>query len=1073
MPTFVRGMNPPPLPPCPRCGQPRLPEELAGNCPACLGRELLFPVEPGPDAEEPPAVGRLGEFELLAEIARGGMGVVYRARQQRLGRLVALKVLPPETQRDEIARARFASEAAAAARLRHPGLVPVHEFGEVDGRLFLALELIEGPNLADHVRRGGPLPPRVAAELVAQVADALQHAHQQGVLHRDLKPSNVLLDPSGVARVTDFGLARIFDGTPGRQVTLTGEAPGTPPYMAPEQAAGRGRNRPVGPPADIHALGGLLFFLLTGRQPFVGDHPAEILEQVRHVDPPSPHLLNPAVPANLATVCLKCLAKEPGRRYPSARAAGEDLRRFLRGEVVLARPVDPFTRSWLWARRHPAPATALALALLALVAGGVATASFRTSRLLAAQSRLANYVADMNLARQAVAEDNLLRARTLLDRHRPESSETELRGFEWWLLADQARGRQADVIFQSSNAVTALAVAGPATSAGGAPAFAAAGAGWVRQWHADRSPAGSWALPESEEPRALALSADGAWLAVSWTNRVALFTTNGQRRRGWEDVGGNRLAFDPSGRHLAVNDCPPSTSEPPTDVVVLDTLGSGTSRLAGRGGPGIGWRPDGRTLQLVRRYGSVDRWSPGETNVQRLLEGNDACYSACFSTSGRWVARAFFDGRVALHPLASGEAAAVGFSVVGQASRGVRLALSEEDHWLAIAGGADARVGVWRVTDGQRVVGLPGHLGEVTGIEFVPGRPALLSASRDGTVRRWTFLEPVREDFERLPHQLDSFNTRAPVYSPAGRWLAAPRAWADLREDPERSDEFVLWDRIAHARVTNLPARPVAFSPDSRRLLTWRQDGEMRGWDLATLRPGAPFRMANPAPHWNEELLSADATRLVGHDTNLNLHAYDAATGARQRTAARRCWTWTLSPVVELAAYVTPGPGPDVVVWDFGTGRERTVLHLREEAPELRFSPDGRWLAVGALDHLIHLVDLRGGPSRQLIGHQAGIMALEFTADGRTLISGGDDRTLVFWNLAAGREMFSLSQPGPVYWLRVPPDGQVLLTGHIGTVDGQVPSEYRLWPGPGASPSRPVAPTAPRPGTVWARAELR
>src|SRR5262245_47239525 len=362
---------------CRRCGGPLAGDEIAGNCPRCLATALLSPDRSEPIATVPtPILRRLGDYELLEEMARGGMGVVFRARQVSLNREVAVKVLRDAWLATPVQVKRFRAEAANAAKLKHPNIVAVHDVGEEGGQHFFAMDLVQGQNLAESTR-DGPLPPRHAAELVRKVAEAGQHAHQAGVLHRDLKPSNVLLNVEGEPHVTDFGLARPMDDE--SSLTLTGQVLGTPGYIAPEQAKGGGV---VGPAADIYGLGSLLFHLLTGRAPFVSASTAETLTQVLQQEPLSPRLFNPAVPMDLAAVCAKCLEKEPVRRYPSAQALADDLGRFVRDEPIQARPVSPPQKLWRWCRRKPALAGTLASALLLLivVAVGAPIAAYRINR---------------------------------------------------------------------------------------------------------------------------------------------------------------------------------------------------------------------------------------------------------------------------------------------------------------------------------------------------------------------------------------------------------------------------------------------------------------------------------------------------------------------------------------------------------------------------------------------------------------------------------------------------------------------------------------------------------------------
>jgi tetratricopeptide (TPR) repeat protein/tRNA A-37 threonylcarbamoyl transferase component Bud32 len=355
----------------------RSPEEICQDCPELLPQvrerlrrlrvieaqvEELFPTPgstptpPGPPDAGPP---QFPGYEVQSVLGRGGMGVVYKARDRRLNRPVALKMLLAGAYACPEELERFLREAEAEAALRHPNIVPVYDVGNLNGRPYFIMEYVEGGSLAQKLS-GTPLPARQAAELLETLARAVQAAHDGGIVHRDLKPANILLTADGTPKVTDFGLARRLDDD--GCLTQSGATLGTPSYMAPEQA--QGHSREIGPASDVYALGAILYELLTGRPPFRGETAAETTRQVLEEEPVPPSRLNAKVPRDLETICLKCLHKEPPRRYASAAALADDLHRFLRGEPITARPLGMLGRSLRWVRRRPTQSAMLAVSVL-------------------------------------------------------------------------------------------------------------------------------------------------------------------------------------------------------------------------------------------------------------------------------------------------------------------------------------------------------------------------------------------------------------------------------------------------------------------------------------------------------------------------------------------------------------------------------------------------------------------------------------------------------------------------------------------------------------------------------------
>jgi serine/threonine-protein kinase len=340
---------------CPKCGTEIPSDAPELGCPRCLLESALNQHTTKSESLVG-IVGELGDYELLELVGRGGQGVVYRAHQKSLNRTVALKVIVLGPWATGAHLKRFRREAEAAARLEHPGIVPIHEVGERDGSCYFSMQFIEGGQLDEVVNRT-PMSIRQAAELIAKVARTVHYAHEHGILHRDIKPGNILLDAKGEPLLTDFGLARLVEAE--STVTRTKEVMGTPSYMAPEQATGN--NAAVSSATDVYGLGAVLYQLLTGHPPFAGGTTYETIKLVLDAEPRQPRLLNPKIDRDLSTICLKCLEKDPKRRYSSALALAEDLEHWLKHEPIRARRSGFFAHARKWVRRKPAIAALLAL----------------------------------------------------------------------------------------------------------------------------------------------------------------------------------------------------------------------------------------------------------------------------------------------------------------------------------------------------------------------------------------------------------------------------------------------------------------------------------------------------------------------------------------------------------------------------------------------------------------------------------------------------------------------------------------------------------------------------------------
>jgi WD40 repeat protein/tRNA A-37 threonylcarbamoyl transferase component Bud32 len=456
---------------CSRCRAPLGRNVGGGVCTACLLEEAL----PAADGFAEPAadhgldadtalVQHFGPYELLEEIGRGGMGVIYKARQPGLDRVVALKMLLAGEFADAKARERLLREAKIAARLTHPHIVTIHEVGEHDGRPYFAMEYVPGRNLAQHCR-DGLLPVNTAVRYVEQLARAVHYAHQHGVIHRDLKPANILISPDDEPKLTDFGLTKSLVDP-----TRTIESAGSPNFMAPEQADSTFGT--TGTPTDVFGLGAILYYLLTGRPPAVGETLTETLRAVVAGEPVPLRQLRPALPRDLETITLKCLEKEPARRYGSAQEVADELARWQRHEPIFARPATGAERFAKWVRRHPAVTALSAACSLAVILGfaGVTSqwqraeveAAAATKATLAARqaeltARRNAYAAELILASRAAGENRWQDVRTILDRTRPGPDQADLRSWEWRYLWQASRLATDGRFAPSTNKIWSMA----------------------------------------------------------------------------------------------------------------------------------------------------------------------------------------------------------------------------------------------------------------------------------------------------------------------------------------------------------------------------------------------------------------------------------------------------------------------------------------------------------------------------------------------------------------------------------------------------------------------------------------
>lgn len=1016
----------------------------------------------------PAATGnaRFGDYELLEEIGRGGMGVVHKARQLSLGRVVAVKRLPFSATTNPDYVKRFRVEASAAASLQHPNIVAIHEVGVHQGQHYFAMDYIEGQSLA-RVVAAGPLPVHRAARYVKIVAEAIEYAHQRGILHRDLKPSNILLDPFDQPRVTDFGLAKKLEGD--SSLTLSGQVLGSPNYMPPEQAdAGRGN---VGRPSDVYALGATLYHLVTGRAPFVAATVAETLRQLQTEEPVSPQLLNPAVPRDLATICLKCLEKEPEKRYATAQSLADELGRFLNAEPIQARPVGWVGKTGRWCRRKPALAAALA-GLLAVFVAGLAGVIWQWRRAETsatnerrehdvAQGRL--YAAQMKLAHAALKAGKPGGAMELLQAWRPAPDRPDLRGFDWRFLYRLCRSSQSEVLSTNASGFNSVDFSPDGrliafgSSDGMVELFDARIRQRVKRWPAHEGPVDDLAFDPTQPNRLATTSGDDGLLKLWDTARAQLLCSTNSSKGLWANVG-----FSPDGKYLAAG----ATNAGSLNLWEIQPLPSGAvPRLLLKTNLGFGgalaFSPDGRTLALCNQnasFANVGLYDLLNAALRVLpLAHGDFLHCVAFSPDGERLATGAADERVFVWDLA-------GQKVVAEYASDVILVTSlvfALDGHSVFVSGWDQNLRSWRFSEPARTNLWRGHSAGVNALARSPDGHSLASAGRDGTARLWN-LRAAPAEAQPAPREIS-----APSSSPeeGSELLRMRSSVSGIAVSPisdhiaiVTQDRLVLLDlatgrELAGVRATNLfqtgrrHFRSVAFSPDGERLAVGSKDGQvalLNASHLHLVRGPIPVHTAminELAFGLGGAVLAAaggfgGGVKLLDVASGQVLHAIPPAEGILPTTA--------LAVSRDGRRLAAAGPGRSVQIWDIAARRvvQRCPLKVRF-LHTVAFSPDGQRLAIADEQGAIFLWDLNESPAvrRFVGGHSGPATTLAFSPDGRTLASGSMDHTIRLWHPDIDQEIAVLEGHRAWIWAAAfAEQGHALVSG---SRDGTV----RIWRG--------------------------
>jgi WD40 repeat protein/predicted Ser/Thr protein kinase len=1040
--------------------------------PVCVRCALAAALEPTRFAGQEPIAQRLsavGDYELLEELGRGGMGVVYKAHQKSLGRIVAVKMLLAGRFADEEFVTRFRGEATAAAGLRHPNIVAIHEVGCEAGQHYFSMDYVAGRTLAD-ITRDGPLPARRAAEYVRTLAVAMQHAHQHGIMHRDLKPSNVLIDADDQPHITDFGLAKAITADIG--LTVTGQVLGSPGYMPPEQAdASRGK---TGPRSDVYGLGATLYHLLTGRPPFAGQDYSETLRLLLMTDPVSIRLLNPAVPVDLQTICLKCLEKEPARRYTSSQALAEDLRRFLAGEPILARAIGAAGRLQRWCRRKPLVASLVAAVATSVVLGfaGIAWQSRQYLRAAAdartqgneartqrdiAQGRL--YAAQMRLAHAACLAGRTGGALELLRAQIPAQGATDFRGFEWRYLDRLCQSRQSEVLGETPAGYQSVAFSSDARTV----AFGT-GDGYVELYdRQNRARLARWAAHPGAVDGLAFYPRNNGWLVTTsgddgvlklWdvATEQVVFATGGSKGM-WVN-----FALSPSGTLWLTRDLDSQSAHllefrPPSHDL-------GPALIRRRSLPYWGpaaFSPDERMLAVANRAAAggstavalVDLATGATTELGRVH--TDMVVSLAFSADGRRLASGGADERVVVWDterraaIRTFETDLVVVTSVAFEPGGDRL----------FASGWEQNIRSWPIVRATGAQKWPGHGAGVNGLAVAADGAAMASAGRDGTARLWRLSREVTTTLDPAALLLNMNTMGAPesdrpffvkvAVSPNQQRIAAITIRTVTLLDLSTGGVLARSTAAKSFGSETAAVGAAAFSPSGRMIAVGSGSGAVAFLDAETLMPiGSPMNL-HAAYLWS-----------IGFGLDGKVLATSGALGTMVKltdVASRSPWG---QPIRGVEGSFPPQPmavSPDgrrlatgspeqlVRVWDISSGR------LVASSPErvrflhaLAFSPDGDLVAYSDERGSVFLWDTSGLRSlRKLVARDAPANTLAFSPDGRTLASGHMDHTIRLWHPDIDQEVAVLDgHAGWVWSLAFAEQGNALVSS---SRDGTV----RIW----------------------------
>jgi WD40 repeat protein/tetratricopeptide (TPR) repeat protein/cell division protein FtsB len=982
----------------------------------------------GSEEDMPSRSASVPGYEIEKELGRGGMGVVYQARQLAPRRRVALKMLLGGEHADPRHRTLFQAEAEAVAALQHPNVVQIFEVGQHQGLPFLALEFCPGDSLSARLERG-PLSLDEAVALMQTLARAIHEAHRRGIIHRDLKPANVLLGEEGSPKVTDFGLAKRLDDE--RDQSRTGTVMGTPGYMAPEQVAGRVHE--IGPWTDVYALGVILFECLTGRRPFEG--PQDLVRfHTLETEAPSPRKFNRKVPRDLETICLKCLHKQGHRRYGSAEELAEDLRRFRQHEPIVARRAGVGGRAWRWCKRNPVVAGLLTVLILVLIAGTVVSTFFAiNAEQQAEQARINETKAVQKSEQLQQANTDLKQTRDDLKKVNTKLKEEHDAAIAAGHLAKRREQETRRLLYVSrmnrahrsihdgdvSNALQLLEAQVPG--------------------------------PDEEDLR------HWEWYYLKRLCRSDLFTLKGHTSHVWG------VAFSPDGKLMV------SGSHDHTVKLWDARTGKEVKTLTGHRGKvyGVAFSPDGKRVASSSLDNTVRLWDVNSGKPVRVLPHQYGVSNVAFSPHGKRVATAAYLGTV--WDVETGQP----LFTLPDYHEVSYITFDPQGRYLATAG-YDQMVKLWDAQSGKWIRDFVGHAGKVRSVAFSPDGATLASASDDQTVALWNV---KTGQYRRFLYGHTDW-VWGVAFSPDGRLLASSSDDTSIKVWSAVTGRLLFTIR-GHA----LGIATVTFSPDSWRLASASDDKTVKVWDL--MAHYEALTLGEHSQSVSRVVFSPDGKQLVSAGSDHLLKIWDSGGGRDVRTL-----TESEGPILDVAfipnkrALVSVGgfigKSGFIQVRDLTTGEARRLGDHKEPMSDfvidpmayggvarrlgdhkepirtVAVHPDGKLLATGGMDGAVRVWNLDTGEAISTLGtHPSKVTSVAFNSDGRLLASANGDfdakapGEIKLWDTRTWREAGTLQEKtDQVNEVAFSPDGRYLAAaterGGV-AITGKEPGLVKIW----------------------------